>query len=158
MVSLYTDFTSGLLVIAQPLGGQLCWLWTYYRRFTSIFGFADLAKPLTKVTDEKQAFHWIPEVEAGFQTLKEVLYTVHFLLTCSHCWPDSSNVGSGGELPEVQDGQGRIITYCIRLWIMLREITASSGCSSWLSWRHCNFSMKTRFPPAHQPFCLAHNF
>jgi hypothetical protein len=45
----------------------------YYRRFIS--GFADIAKPLTRLTEEKQAFQWTPEVETAFQTLKEALCT-----------------------------------------------------------------------------------
>jgi hypothetical protein len=39
----------------------------YYRWFIS--RFANIAKPITKLTD-KQAFQWTPEVEAAFQTLK----------------------------------------------------------------------------------------
>jgi hypothetical protein len=49
----------------------------YYRRSTS--GFANVAKPLTKLTEEKQAFQWTPEVEAVFQTLKEALCTAPIL-------------------------------------------------------------------------------
>jgi hypothetical protein len=37
-------------------------LCTYYGRFIS--GFVKVAKPLTKLTEEKQAFQWIPEVKA----------------------------------------------------------------------------------------------
>jgi hypothetical protein len=43
----------------------------YYRRFIS--GFVNIAKPLTKLTEQKQAFQWTPEVEAAFQTLKGAL-------------------------------------------------------------------------------------
>jgi hypothetical protein len=46
-------------------------LCTYYRRF--IFGFADIAKPLTKLTEEKRAFEWSKETENAFQALKENL-------------------------------------------------------------------------------------
>jgi hypothetical protein len=46
-------------------------LCTYYRRFIS--GFVDIAKLLTKLMEEKQAFQWTPEVESIFQTLKEAL-------------------------------------------------------------------------------------
>jgi hypothetical protein len=42
-------------------------------------GFANIAKPLTKLTEEKQAFQWTPEVEAAMQTPKEVHITVTFL-------------------------------------------------------------------------------
>jgi hypothetical protein len=48
----------------------------YYGRFIS--GFANIAKPLTKLT-EKQAFQWTPAMEATFQTLKEALCTAPIL-------------------------------------------------------------------------------
>jgi hypothetical protein len=50
---------------------------TYCGRFTS--GFANVAKPLTKFTEWKQAFQWTPEVEAAFETIKETLCTVPIL-------------------------------------------------------------------------------
>jgi hypothetical protein len=56
-------------------------LCAYYRRFIS--NFANVAKPLTKLTEEKQAFQWTPEVEAAFQALKETLFIVLFLPTHS---------------------------------------------------------------------------
>jgi hypothetical protein len=43
-------------------------LCTYYIPFIS--GFANIAKPLTKLTEEKQSFRWTPDVEAAFKTLK----------------------------------------------------------------------------------------
>jgi hypothetical protein len=46
-------------------------LCTYYRRFIS--GFANIAKPLTTLIEQKQSFQWTPEVEAAFHTLKEAL-------------------------------------------------------------------------------------
>jgi hypothetical protein len=46
-------------------------LFTYYRRFIS--GFAYIAKPLTRLTEEKDAFQWTQEVEDAFQTLKRAL-------------------------------------------------------------------------------------
>jgi hypothetical protein len=46
-------------------------LCTYYRRFIS--GFANIAKPLTKLTEQKQALQWTPEVEVVFHTLKGAL-------------------------------------------------------------------------------------
>jgi hypothetical protein len=44
-------------------------LCTFYRRFIS--GCVNIVKQLTKLTEEKQAFQWTPEVEAAFQTPKE---------------------------------------------------------------------------------------
>jgi hypothetical protein len=43
-------------------------LCTYYRWVIS--GFANIAKLLTKLNEEKQAFQWTPDVQAAFQTLK----------------------------------------------------------------------------------------
>jgi hypothetical protein len=47
-------------------------LCTYYRRFIS--GFANIAKPLTKLMEQKQAFQWTLDVEAAFQTLKGAVF------------------------------------------------------------------------------------
>jgi hypothetical protein len=86
----------------------------YYRRFIS--GFADIAKPLTRLTEKKRAFQWTPKVETTFQTLKEALCTAPIL---AYPQPggkfivdtDASNVGIGGVLSQVQDGQERVISY-----------------------------------------------
>jgi hypothetical protein len=55
----------------------LC-LYTYYRRLISVF--AIIAKPLTEITEEKQAFQRTPEVEAAFQTLRDALCTTPILV------------------------------------------------------------------------------
>jgi hypothetical protein len=75
-------------------------LCTYYRRF--IPGFADIAKLLTKLTEQKQPFQWTSDVEAAFKTFKGALCTAFIL---SYPQPgkkfsgdtDSSNVGIGQE-------------------------------------------------------------
>ena len=46
-------------------------LCTYYRRFIS--GFAYIAKPLTRLTEEKRTFKWSTEAETAFQALKRAL-------------------------------------------------------------------------------------
>jgi hypothetical protein len=89
-------------------------LCTYYRRF--IFGFADIAKPLTRLTEEKRSYQWTPDVEAAFQALKEALCAAPIL---AYPQPggkfivdtDASNVGVGGVLSQLQDGQERVISY-----------------------------------------------
>jgi hypothetical protein len=89
-------------------------LCTYYRRV--IPGFANIAKPLTKFTEEKQAFRWTPEVETAFQTLKGALCTAPIL---AYPQPgerfivdtDASNFGIGGVLSQMQDAQERVIAY-----------------------------------------------
>jgi hypothetical protein len=89
-------------------------LCTYYRQF--IPRFASIAKPLTKLTDQKQPFQWTSEVEAAFKTLKGALCTAPIL---AYTPPgerfivitDTSNVGLGGVLFQVQDGQEQFIAY-----------------------------------------------
>jgi hypothetical protein len=51
---------------------------TYYRRFIS--SFANITKPLTKLTEQKQSFQWTPEVESAFQMFKRALCAALILL------------------------------------------------------------------------------
>jgi hypothetical protein len=44
-----------------------------YRRFIS--GVGNIAKPLSRLTEEKQAFQWTPYVEAAFRSLRETSCT-----------------------------------------------------------------------------------
>jgi len=89
-------------------------LYTYYRRFIS--GFADLAKPLTRLTEDKRTFEWSADTETAFQTLKEALCTApvlgyprpgeRFIIDT-----DASNVGIVGVLSQGRDGGERVIAY-----------------------------------------------
>jgi len=89
-------------------------LCTYYRKFIS--GFADITKPLSKLTEEKQTFEWTTEAETAFQALKDALCTAPVL---GYLRPgekfiintDASNVGTGGVLSQVQDGSERVVAY-----------------------------------------------
>jgi hypothetical protein len=89
-------------------------LCTYYGRF--ICRLANIVKPLTKLKGEKQAFLWTLAVETAYRTLKRVLYAA---LILAYRLPgeififdtDAINVGIGGVLYQVQDGQERVITY-----------------------------------------------
>jgi hypothetical protein len=89
-------------------------LCTYYQRFIS--GFADLAKPLTRLTKEKRMFEWSTETETAFHTLKEALCTAPVL---GYPRPgekfivntEASNMGIGVVLSQVQDGGERVIAY-----------------------------------------------
>jgi hypothetical protein len=66
--------------------------------------------------EQKQTFQWTSEVEAAFKTLKGALCTAHIL---AYPQPgerfivdtDASNVGIGGVLSQVQDGQKRVMVY-----------------------------------------------
>jgi hypothetical protein len=86
----------------------------HYRRYIS--GLANIAKPLTKLKEEKQAFQWTPKVEAAFQTLNGALCAAPIL---AYPQPggrfiidtDASNIGFAGVLSQVQDGQERVIAY-----------------------------------------------
>jgi hypothetical protein len=74
--------------------------------FISIF--PNVAKPLTKLTEKKQACQWMVQVEVAFQTLKEALCTAHIL---AYPQPrekfiidtDASNIGIVGVLSQVRD-------------------------------------------------------
>lgn len=89
-------------------------LCTYYRRF--IRKFADIAKPLTRLTEEAREFHWDKDCQTAFETLKEHLTTApilgyplpegEFILDT-----DASNVGIGGVLSQIQGGQERVLSY-----------------------------------------------
>jgi hypothetical protein len=86
-------------------------LCTHYRWFIS--SFTNTAKLLTKLTEEKEAFQWTPEVEAAFQTPKEALCTAPYpepgerFITDT----DAGNVGTGGVPSQLQDGQEQVTTY-----------------------------------------------
>jgi hypothetical protein len=111
-------------------------LCTYYRQFIS--GFANIAKPLTKLTEQKHAFQWTPEVEAAFQTLKGALCAVPIL---AYRKPgerfivdtNASNFGIGGVLSQMQDGQKRVTAYYSKTlnkaernyWVTRRQLLAT---------------------------------
>jgi hypothetical protein len=87
-------------------------LCTYYRKFIS--GFADIAKPLTQLTEERRPLHWFPEAATAFHSLKDALCTTvvgnpqsgeKFVVDT-----DASNVGIG-VLSQVQDGRERVFAY-----------------------------------------------
>jgi hypothetical protein len=93
---------------------NLLGLCTYYRRFIS--GFADIAKPLTKLTEQKQSFQWTPEAKAAFQMLMGALCGA---LVLAYPKPgerfivdtEASNIGIGGVLSQVQGRQEWVIVY-----------------------------------------------
>jgi hypothetical protein len=124
-------------------------LCTYYRRFIS--GFAYISMPLTRLTKEKRAFQWTPEVEAAFQTLKAALFTAAIL---AYPQPgvkfvvdtDLSNAGIGGVLSQVQDGQERrmkerVISYYSKT--LNKAERNYCGGSYWPSWSDSNIFIIT---------------
>jgi hypothetical protein len=90
-------------------------LCTYYRLFIS--GFANIEKPLSRFTEEKQAFQWTQELNDSFQTLMGALFAAPFL---SYSKPgekfivdtDASNFGIGGVLSQIQDGRNDVEILC----------------------------------------------
>ncbi|KAG5885094.1 hypothetical protein JTB14_003968 [Gonioctena quinquepunctata] len=89
-------------------------LCTYYRRY--VLGFANIAKPLTKLTEGQTKFQWSEECQDSFRKLKGALINAPIL---SYPLPkgkfildtDASNVGLGAVLSQIQKGQEKVIGY-----------------------------------------------
>jgi len=85
-------------------------LCAYYRRFIS--GFADIAKPLTKQTEENQTLEWSTEAETALQALCTTPVLgypqpgVKFITDT-----DASNIGISGVISQVQDGSEQVVSY-----------------------------------------------
>ena len=89
-------------------------LCTYYRRFVQ--GFADIARPLHRLTEEKTPFVWSEACQTAFDTLKLALCSAPILTFPKAGLPfivdtDASNYGLGGVLSQVQDGQEKVVAY-----------------------------------------------
>ena len=90
---------------------------SYYRRF--IKNFADIARPLHKLTEEGREFKWSSECEDAFNQLKRALTTTPVLAFPTTNDPfildtDASNTGAGAVLSQVQDGHEKVIAYFSR--------------------------------------------
>lgn len=89
-------------------------LCTYYRKF--ILGFANIAKPLTRLTEDGKDFVWDEECRTAFNCLKRALTSAPVL-----SYPqadgmfildtDASNMAIGGVLSQIQDSQEKVIGY-----------------------------------------------
>nr|WPV71156.1 MAG: replicase [Ips erranti-like virus 3] len=89
-------------------------LCSYYRRF--VRGFADIARPLHKLTENNQPFEWTTTCQEAMEELKVTLCSPPVL-----AFPrpgeefivdaDASNIGLGGVLSQIQDGEERVIAY-----------------------------------------------
>ncbi len=87
---------------------------SYYRKFIS--DFADIARPLIKLTEKNARFMWGEEQETSFMLLKQKLTQspvlaypdpdITFILDT-----DASNFGIGAVLSQVQGGTERVIAY-----------------------------------------------
>ena len=120
---------------------------SYYRRF--IPKFAELAKPLHKLSEKGQKFMWTDECNTAFQTLKSKMvespilahpdFTAPFILDT-----DASNQLSNrcSAIPKYgHDGHERVIAYASRKltknvtdWVYISLL--QPRCGSRLLWRH----------------------
>lgn len=93
---------------------QFLGLCSYYRRFVP--RFADIARPLHRLTEKSVRFQWTRECQDSFDILKQALTRApilsyprddgEYVLDC-----DASAVGVGAVLQQVQDGTERVIAY-----------------------------------------------
>ena len=89
-------------------------LTSYYRK--CIYKYADKAKALHNITEKNHKFTWTENCQESFDALKQALISVpipgyptredFFILET-----DTSNVGMGSVLAQVQDGQENVISY-----------------------------------------------
>ena len=94
---------------------QFVGLASYYRKF--IPNFATICKPLHKLTQKDVKFDWNEQCQTAFDTVKHLLTSAPilsypllqgqpFVLDC-----DSSNVGAGAVLSQLQNGEEKVISY-----------------------------------------------
>ena len=90
---------------------------SYYRRFVP--KFAEIAKPLHRLSEKHQKFVWSDECNQAFETLKNKMVTApilahpdfkeHFILDT-----DASDVAIGAVLSQTVNGQERVIAFASR--------------------------------------------
>lgn len=89
-------------------------LCSYYRKF--IYKFADIAKPLHKLTESKQEFRWDENCQEAFDKLKRALTSAPILSYPNNeglfiLDTDASNNGLGAVLSQEQNGSEKVICY-----------------------------------------------
>ena len=92
-------------------------LCSYYRRFVK--GFAEVAKPLHRLTEKQHEFVWTEECDMAFNRLKMALTSTPILAypTCDDSFvldTDASNLGIGAVLSQIQGGTEKVIAYFSR--------------------------------------------
>lgn len=90
-------------------------LWSYYRKF--IANFAEIARPLHRLTEASVAFKWTNECQVAFDALKTKLtsapilthpdFSKRFILDT-----DASQNAIGAALSQIQNGQERGSSLC----------------------------------------------
>ena len=126
LVSAYgvsADPNKVLAVMAQPIPKSKkelrCFLGlcSYYRKF--VHSFADIAKPLLKLTEKDVPYVWFEECDDAFQRLKDLLTSMPIL---GYPIPDrrfimdtdASEKGIGAVLSQEQNAQEKVIAYFSR--------------------------------------------
>lgn len=89
-------------------------LCSYYRRYVK--NFADIARPLHKLTEKDVKFEWTETCQNSFDTMKKALTSCpvlgyptsddKFVIDC-----DASNDGMGAVLSQIQNGVEKVICY-----------------------------------------------
>ena len=96
---------------------QFLGLASYYRRF--VRNFAEIAKPLHRLTERGRKFFWTLECETAFATLKNRLSSAPILSFPDFSKPflldtDASQEGIGAVLSQISDGNEQVIAYASR--------------------------------------------
>ena len=86
----------------------------YYRRF--IPKFAEIAKPLHRLTEKGQKFVWNNDCELPVETLNTHLTKAPILAYPDFLKPfildtDASDIGIGAVLSQIHDGKERVVCY-----------------------------------------------
>ncbi len=89
-------------------------LCSYYRKF--VRGFADIARPLHKLTEKDKTFVWTAECEVAFNRLKQSLLNAPILSYPTPNDPfvldtDASGFGLGSVLSQIREGREYVIAY-----------------------------------------------
>ena len=92
-------------------------LCSYYRKFNK--GFAQIARPLHKLTELGQKFHWNEACDEAFHTLKKSLISAPILAYPQETGlyvldTDACDTGIGGVLSQVHNGVECVIAYASR--------------------------------------------
>ena len=87
---------------------------SYYRRF--IKNFAEIARPLHRLTEKHASFHWTEQCQESFQSLKRALTTSPILRYPKMELPfildtDASGFALGAVLSQIEDGKEQVIAY-----------------------------------------------
>ena len=87
---------------------------SYYRRF--IRSFSDRMRPLIELTKKGKTFVWTEACEEAFEDLKRALTGPEVMAFPTedgelNLDTDASDIGIGGVLSQVQEGEERVLSY-----------------------------------------------